>query len=477
MIPILYESDETLFASNGLGRLRDCITCKVTEERNGVYECDFEYPVDGANYDQIRLGRIIAVEHDDTNDLQPFDIVSSTEPLDGIVTFHAVHISYRLTKAVAMGTNVTTLADAFTMLSSAQPSSIFTFWTDKTSSGFMSSADGTPRSVRQFLGGVEGSILDTYGGEYEWDKFTVKLWNARGTDRDFTIRYGVNLVDFNRETDCSETYNAVIPYWKSDTAMVIGDMVSVDQGERVDCVPLDLSEKFESQPTKAQVEAMAQSLLNSNQPYLPSQNIEVDFVRLQDSEEYSALANLYKCNLCDYIRVEFPKYNMSGRFKIVRTVYDVLLERYESMELGNLQTTLSEALGIGSDSSSSASVADKVIEQGTAGNWIYRKWNSGIAEAWRTYNKTSAQTTSSSGGYRSDTVDLGATPQINSTYLFTEMPKYTITAHSTATQIMLLNNAEGYSLSNLGKVCVWRGNSNSTSFTVYYDVYCIGKWK
>lgn len=355
MIPILYEASETAFTTNGLGRLRDCITCKVTEERNGVYECDFEYPVDGANYDQIRLGRIIAVEHDDTSDLQPFDIVSSTEPLDGIVSFHAVHISYRLTKAVAMGTNITTLADAFAMLQTAQPSSIFTFWTDKTSSGFMSSADGTPRSVRQFLGGVEGSILDTYGGEYEWDKFTVKLWNARGTDRDFTIRYGVNLVDFNRETDCSETYNAVVPYWKNDTALIVGDMVSVEQGTRTECVPLDLSEKFEEQPNKAQVEAMAQSLLNSNQPYLPSQNIEVDFVRLQDSEEYSALANLYKCNLCDYIRVEFPKYNMSGRFKIVRTVYDVLLERYESMELGNLSTTLSEALGVSNNDGSSTS--------------------------------------------------------------------------------------------------------------------------
>lgn len=101
----------------------------------------------------------------------------------------------------------------------------------------------------------------------------------------------------------------------------------------------------------------------------------------------------------------------------------------------------------------------------------------GIAYRKLPYSKASAQTTSSSGGYRSDTVSLGATPQINSTYLFTEMPKYTITAHSGATQIMLVNNAEGYSRSNLGKVCVWRGNSNSTSFTVYYDVYCIGTWK
>lgn len=375
MIPILYESTEALFASNGLGRLRDCIMCKVTEERNGIYECDFQYPVGGHNYDLIRLGRIIAVEHDDTNDIQPFDIVSSTEPLDGIVTFHAVHISYRLTKAVARGTNINSLADAFAMLQDAQPSSIFTFWTDKTSLGFMSSADGTPRSVRQFLGGVEGSILDTYGGEYEWDKFTVKLWNARGTERDFSIRYGINLTEFNRDTDYSESYNAVIPFWKSENALIVGDMITSDNSYtgRIDCVPLDLSDKFETQPTKAQVESMAQTILNSNQPYLPNQNITVDFVRLQDSEEYSALANLYKCSLCDYIKVEFPRYNMSGRFKIVKTVYDVLLERFESMELGNLSTTLSEALGI--------SNGNMVASRDSAGT-NYMRYDNGLQICW-----------------------------------------------------------------------------------------------
>ena len=383
MIPILYDSNETAFTSNGLGRLRDAISVKVTEERNSVYECEFQYPVGGHNYDLIRLGRIIAVEHDDTNDIQPFDIVSSTEPLDGIVTFHAVHISYRLTKAVASGTNINSLADAFAMLQDAQPQQEFAYWTDKPSTGFLPSADGTPRSVRQFLGGVEGSILDTYGGEYEFDKFTVKLWQARGTERDFSIRYGINLVDFNKDTDYSESYNACIPFWKSENALIVGDMVTSDNSYtgRTDCVPLDLSDKFETQPTKAQVEEKAQTILNSNQPYLPSQNIKVDFVRLQDSEEYSALANLYKCSLCDYIKVEFPRYGMSGRFKIVKTVYDVLLERFESMELGNLSTTLSEALGI--------SNGNMVASRDSAGT-NYMRYDNGLQICWINSNVSMA---------------------------------------------------------------------------------------
>ena len=90
MIPILYEKDETAFLDNGLGRLRDCISCMVTEERNGIYECDFEYPVTGQNYDKIQIGRIIGVTHDDSGDVQPFDIVGYTKPIEGVVTFHCV---------------------------------------------------------------------------------------------------------------------------------------------------------------------------------------------------------------------------------------------------------------------------------------------------------------------------------------------------------------------------------------------------
>ena len=106
MYPILFEKNETSFSSNGLGRLRDCISCVVTEERNGIYECDFEYPVDGARYEDIICGRIIGVTHDDSDDLQPFDIVSYTKPIDGIVTFHAVHISYRQSGLTVRGTNI-----------------------------------------------------------------------------------------------------------------------------------------------------------------------------------------------------------------------------------------------------------------------------------------------------------------------------------------------------------------------------------
>ena len=363
MIPILFESNETEFNNNGLGRLRDCISCMVTEERNGVYECDFEYPVTAEDFNDIQIGRIIGVTHDESGDIQPFDIVSYERPIDGVVTFHCVHISYRQSYLTVTGKNINSLASAFTLLGNSTPTNPFTYQTDKTSTGYLASADGVPKTARQMLGGVEGSILDAYGGEYEWNRFNVILHGARGVDRDFSIRYGVNMLDYNEELDSSGTYMACVPYWTDGTVTVVGDKQTANGTtitNRGECVPLDVSDKFESKPTKVQVNAMGLSMLNSRDPMIPSQNIHVEFVRLQDSPEYADFASLMQCRLCDTINVVFPNYNTQSRFKIVKTVWDVLADRYESMELGDLSVTLSEALGI---SNGNERMSDALREQ------------------------------------------------------------------------------------------------------------------
>ena len=348
MIPILYEKTETAFVSNGLGRLRDCISCVVTEERNGIYECDFEYPVTGANYELIQVGRIIGITHDESGDIEPFDIVSYTKPIDGVVAFHCTHISYRLSYMTVKASSINTLAAAFTAFESAEPNMPFSFQTDKDSTGFVAGFDGLPHTVRSLMGGTEGSILDAYGGEYSYNNWTVYLHAARGQYRNFAIRYGVNMLDYNEEYDTQGTFSSCIPYWTDGTDKVIGDRVDstgVTITNRGECVPLDLSDKFENKPTKAQVEAMAATYLSSNNTTVPKQTIKVDFVRLQDLG-YENLGALMQCNLCDTIKVIFPDYNSTGTYKIVKTVWNVLENRYEEMELGELSTTLAEALGI-----------------------------------------------------------------------------------------------------------------------------------
>ena len=473
MIPILYDTNETDFTSNGLGRLRDCISCTVSEERNGLYEADFEYPVTGANFDRIRVGRIIGVTHNESEDVQPFDIVSYTKPINGIVTFHCTHISYRQSYMTVTGSNINSLADAFTLLGTAQPTNPFTYETDKTSTTYMAGADGKPKSVRSLLGGTEGSILDTYGGEYEWDKFKVILHSSRGTTRPFSIRYGVNMLEYNEDFDTQGSYSSCIPYWTNNTETVVGDRqfaTGVTIANRGECVPLDVSDKFESQPTKAEVEAMGLSVMNSRNAYNPTQTIHVEFARLQDVPDYENFRRLYECNLCDTINVVFPDYKSTGQFKIVKTVWNVLKDRYESMELGDLSISLAEALGVSNSYSGSASPStdvDKVVEEAVLGVWRYRKWANGTSECWCTWSGTVASYTTVFGGY-------GFYKDIDfPTGMFNVAPKPFFTAN-VGTGLGLSATVLPISATS-GRFFFVGSSSGSQSVTLH--LYLIGTWK
>ena len=348
MIPILYDKDETQFVTNGLGRLYDATSATVIEERNGVFELRMEYPVNGVNYEQIQLGRIIAADYDSSGDIQPFDIVSASRPINGVVTFFAVHISYRQSGFVVTGSNINSLAEAAALLKQSTPKNPFSYDGDFEAMGYMSAADGLPKTVRELLGGVEGSILDTYGGEYKFDKFKVSLLASRGRASSLSIRYGVNMTEYKEELDISGTYSTVIPFWNGEN-LVIGSAVSsgyLPPTGRETAAPLDLTDRFETQPTVTELEQYAKTYLGTNQPYLPAQSIEVNFINLADSPEYEEYEALLDVKLCDTVSMYFPMYNTSGRFKVVKTEYDVLGDRFKTITLGKLGTNLAEALGI-----------------------------------------------------------------------------------------------------------------------------------
>lgn len=346
MVPILYSRSEIQFLSNGLGRLVDCISCEVTEERNGIYECEFTYPVTGRFYDYMRLGGTICVVHDDKKDRQPFDIYKHSTPINGIVTFNARHISYRLN---GITVNPYTAYSCVTAIEGIGTHSMqtnpFTFWTDKSVSATFKLE--TPASARGLLAGSQGSLLDVYGkGEYEFDKFTVKLHLNRGANNHVAIRYGKNLTDYTLVYDEGQYYNAVSPFWKGEDGTVVmlpeGYVQSPDVSGDVVCIPLDLSSDFEDAPTEAELRARAYKYLEDNEPYYIDENITLDFVQLWQTEDYKDYAPLERISLCDTVYIYF-----NGRrhiAKVIKVVYDALRERYVSMELGKAQTTLQQAI-------------------------------------------------------------------------------------------------------------------------------------
>lgn len=348
MIPIIYSATENSFTSNGLFRLVDCISCEVTEERNGIYEVEFKYPTTGAHYEDIEEGQIIYTTHDESGVPQPFDIYKRSVPIDGIVTFNACHISYRLRNIILHPFTAASCADTFAAIpSNTVVPCPFTFWTDKTVVSEYTLA--LPRSVREVLGGTQGSILDVYGtGEYEFDKFAVKFYLHRGHDSNVSIRYGKNLISITDETDAGDVYNAVVPYWEGTDGTLVtvaGYVVTASdyhEGDPVVPVVLDLSAQFEEAPTVEELEAVAQSKIDADDVRKGTRTIKVDFVQLWQTEEYKDIAPLEHLALCDTVEVVYGDVKTYQR--INKVVYDSLLERYSSMELGVSTQTLAEAM-------------------------------------------------------------------------------------------------------------------------------------
>lgn len=349
MIPILYDKTETAFTSNGLGRLPDCTKCTVTEERNGIYECQFVYPVTGARYEDITEGRYIAVTHDDQGDVQPFEIYSRTAPLNGLVTFYAHHISYALRHIMLKPFTAHSAVQAMAgMKTNVWQNNPFTFWTDKETTGSFSVT--YPRSIKEMLMGTEGSVLDAFGGgEYEWDGLTVKLYAQRGIDTGVEIRYGKNLTNLNHTVDTSGCYTSVAPFWRSPDDEIVyldeGFVTSASATGDIKPVTLDLSEKWDSAPTQEQLRVEALRRLNNNQPWLPKENIKVNFVALWQTEEYANVAPLQRVSLCDTVSVIYPELGVDVvQQKVIKVVYNVLLDRYDSLELGTVKGSLSSVM-------------------------------------------------------------------------------------------------------------------------------------
>lgn len=350
MIPILFSRTDTVFTSNGIGRLVDAVSCTVEEQRNGKYELSLEYPMNGAHYDDLTEGAIIVARHADTIDVQPFRIYKITRPLAGVVTVYARHISYDLNKIVVLPFEEPSLTQLFLNLPThAANNCPFTFETDKVVNTPFSV--DVPSSVRSLLGGSKDSILDIYGGEYEFNGYRVILHNARGTDNGVTIRYGKNLTELTQEGDNSGNVTAVLPYWTgadtdgTETTVYASSPVVSDIQTTLDiCEPLDLSDEFDTKPTQAQLIAAAEAWLDEHATIAPAENIRVSFVQLWQTNEYQDYAPLQRVGLCDTVTVDYARLGVRATTKVIRTVYNTLLERYDLMELGAARSTLADTI-------------------------------------------------------------------------------------------------------------------------------------
>lgn len=344
MIPILFPDTAEQFSSQGLGALSDAISCTVHEVLNGEYELEMEYPMDGIHYSEMTARCIIYAIPSPYRSPQPFRIYRQSRPLDGIVTFYARHISYDLSGVPVTPFSSSGVVDALASIEQSWvvPCS-FHFWTDKTTSANFSIS--VPSATRSILGGTEGSILDVYGGEYEWDGFTVRLWNHRGQDNGVTVSYGKNLTDISQDYNDSGVLTGIMPYWLGqDGTLVQSNPAIIEAPGTYDfenIQPVDFSQEFEEQPTVEQLTERGQQYVNANDVGKPTVSTTVSFVQLEQMEQYKDLALLEKCDIGDSVTVRFSRLGVDSKARIVEIETDVLMERYNSVTLGNVQASMS----------------------------------------------------------------------------------------------------------------------------------------
>ena len=333
--PRLYPPTATAWDTNGLGALSDCISCVVEETLNGPFELEMQYRLNGLHYADITLRSIILAKPNPTARPQPFRVYKISRPINGVVTINAQHLSYDLSGIVIEPFNAPSLASALEgMKTNTVTENPFEYETDKTViSDFVVSY---PSSARSLVAGQRGSLLDTYGGELEFDRYQVKLLSHRGKDNGVTIRYGKNMTDVSQEEDGSGVYTGVYPYWYSEEegSADLGSSYVPVEGEfdftRI--LLLDLTEEFENKPTAEELTQKAQEYISNHDPGVPTISTTVSWYQSKDFVE--------NVNLGDVVGVYFSRLGISAKAKIVKTRYNALQDRFESVDIGSVRSSI-----------------------------------------------------------------------------------------------------------------------------------------
>ena len=352
MKPILYDSTEKQFTTNGIGTLADAISCTVIEERNGSYELEMEYPLGGINYDEIRNNRIILAMPSDGQKAQPFRVFKITRPIGGVVKIYAVHLSYDLSGIPVAPFTANDCSSALNGLkSNSMIANPFEVWTDISGSGKYK--QNSPASFRSRLAGTDGSILDSFGkgAELEFDRLTVKVHQNRGRDNGVTIRYGKNLTDLKQQESIENVRTGVIAYWYKEENntqdVIVGEIQYLENHAdypKENIHVLDCSADFEKKPDKQQLNTRAKQYIKVNNIGVPKVSIDVSFIQLWQTEEYKNIVSLERVSLCDTVHVVFDKLGVNAVAKVIKTEFDVLNERYIKITLGEARSSFGEAI-------------------------------------------------------------------------------------------------------------------------------------
>ena len=344
MSMVLFPSGATTFETQGLGSIVDAISCNVHEVLNGEYELEMQYPITGLQYNNLQNRRIIYSKHDPYSEPQPFRIYRITRPMNGIVSIYARHISYDL---AGIPVGVFDANNAQSAMQGLKNNSLVAnpFLFETTMPTVANFSCQYPQPCRNLLGGQEGSILDVYGGEYEWDEWTVHLQSRRGSDNGVRITYGKNLIDIEQDENIANLKTGIIPYWiNSETGEVIYSSPQIIQAPGEfnfsSVVPVDFGEQFESQPTPQELAEAGQEYITDNKVGVPTVSIDLSFAQLEQYSLYESTEALERVRIGDTVHVFFAQLGINVSSRVVETNYDPILNRYNSVSVGSVRANI-----------------------------------------------------------------------------------------------------------------------------------------
>lgn len=352
----LFEDNETNFNHLGICSLNEYVSCVVTEELNGMYELEMEYHMDSKAFNDLKIRRIIYCKPNPYSAPQPFRIYAISTPLNRIVTINAAHISYDLSGYVVNPFSAEGAVLAINRLKTSSTVDVpFNFLTDLTNSN--SIEIDIPRSIRNIIG---SDILETYNCYLYYDCFDVYFKTNRGENNGVTIRYGKNLIDIQQEENNSNVYTSVYPYWKgrveqtNDENKTESVEVLMTLPEKIVNVPgnfnhtntltLDLSREFEEMPTEDQMRSATRDYIEMNDIGVPAVSISIDFIQLTNSTEYEEYRLLDQIMLGDVVNVIFEDANIQTSAVCVKTIYDLSMNKYSTIELGSSFKGISDGI-------------------------------------------------------------------------------------------------------------------------------------
>lgn len=380
MIPVLYEAKETRFRTFGLGEIADAYEVKVTRERNGNYSLYIKYPLDGVFASVFKEEMKIKSDAGRRTKWQTFEINRVLRNSKDHIEIFARHISMR-TQDIALKPSVSG--------SSVGAESALEIWKENlvgddtfdvksdilTLGSFSWEADKIG-NARGALGGVAGSILDVYGGEYEFDNRTIILRKQMGRKAPTVLEYGRNIVSVEEERLLDGNYTSIYPYvrytpqpkpqeeapgkphvgeHKQPEEQLVtlpefildGQYLSLYAQRRIQMV--DLSSHFNDdkikEPTIEEIRKLAQKYLKDNNVGAPKVSIEVDYIDLSQTLDYQDFRVMEEVELCDIVPLYYPKFGITTESeKVVEIVYDVYTDSNHTIKLGTIGQSISKSL-------------------------------------------------------------------------------------------------------------------------------------